>query len=475
MMRSMSSAVTSLKNHQTKMDVIGNNIANVSTTAYKAARVTFKDTFNQMVRGASGTSVDRGGINPSQVGLGMTTNSIDNAMDPGNIDSTGIGTDVFISGAGFFEVKSADGVFYTRDGNFTPDEEGYLVTRDGRFVQGYQADANGNIIETKDRIRIPLSDIKEPRATKNVTLVGNLDSRAGTGIAKMPTDIKQIYNIIPDDPTKVPATFGDKGKYSLKGEYSDNEQEKRTSIIGATATFKVYDTLGGAHTIRIDFIKQGTPQDRKYALQVFYVSPDGESMVPADSTTISGIPTNGIQFKADGKLTDDSKKALENFSVKLMTNANINGSEDVNAKIDLTAVTMFETKGEVKTQTNDGYPLGKMTKFSIGSDGIVTAIYNNGDRKALGQIALATFANDNGLMKEGDNLWSPTQNSGDPNIVKPGSGSAGVLQSGALEMSNVDLAKEFTQMIITQRGFQANARTISTTDQMLEELVNLKR
>jgi fagellar hook-basal body proteins len=156
--------------------------------------------------------------------------------------------------------------------------------------------------------------------------------------------------------------------------------------------------------------------------------------------------------------------------------SSINGAAPINNfKIGLSSLTQYESKSTAFAKTNDGYKLGELTKMSIGSDGKVIGQFNNGDTKALGQIVTATFSNVNGLQKQGDNLWAPTENSGEANINKPGSGGNGALLSGALEMSNVDLAKEFTNMIVTQRGFQANSRVITTTDQMLEELVNLKR
>lgn len=472
MMRSMSSAVSSLRNHQTRMDVIGNNVANVNTVAFKRGRVTFKDTYSQLVRGAAGSSEYRGGMNPYQVGLGMTTSSIDNAMESGNIDNTGIGTDLFIQGEGFFKVKSADGVYYTRDGSFRPDEEGYLVTADGRYLQGYQVDDEGNIIEVEDRIRIPLVNVKEPRTTTNVSLEGVLDSRAGRGIdpGAWP-NVTGIDNYDTNPPTNAIYIRDAKGKISLKPEYSTNKNKNQESIRAYSKMMQVYDTLGGSHNIQVDFIKSGKPDSGEYQVNIFYVAPDGK-MEMAAAGVLGG--TGNVKLKFDGKTGKLDSSSPKNVNVELDA-TQINGSDKVKFNIDFSDLKMFETDSEVTVAKNDGYPLGKLAKFEIDTDGMVVGIFNNGDHKALGQVLLTAFANPGGLMKEGDNLWLPTMNSGEPNTLKPGSGAVGIIYSGALESSNVDLGKEFTDMIITQRGFQANSRVITTADQMLEELVNLKR
>lgn len=464
MMRSMGSAVSSLRNHQTRMDVIGNNVANVNTVAFKRGRVTFKDTYSQLVRGAAGSSEYRGGMNPYQVGLGMTVSSIDNAMESGNIDNTGIGTDLFIQGEGFFKVKSDDGVYYTRDGNFRLDEEGYLVTADGRYLQGYKVDDEGNIIEVEDRIRIPIVNTKDPRTTNNIALEGTLDSRAGKGITGTWPSGDDVYNI---EDVKDGAGNVIGKRYSLKEQYSENKDENRNSIRGGMIDTKVYDSLGGEHVIHIDFIKATGANSRTYDVNVFYVDPKTKVM-----EKLQGMPQ--MKFGADGKPDAASVKAIQDQVIKLKAST-INGANDVEFKIDLAKVKMFETTQELTVCKNDGYPLGKLAKFEIDTDGMVVGIFNNGDHKALGQVLLTAFANPQGLMKEGDNLWVPTMNSGEPNTLKPGSGAVGIIYSGALESSNVDLGKEFTDMIITQRGFQANSRVITTADQMLEELVNLKR
>lgn len=473
-MRSMNSAVSSLKNHQTRMDVIGNNIANVNTVAFKSGRVTFKDTYSQMTRTPSGTSDNRGGINPAQVGLGMNISSIDNAMDKGNMDVTNIGTDVYINGEGFFMVESADGRFYTRDGNFSIDEEGYLTTQDGRFVLGYKADMDGNVIQKLDRIKVPIKDVLKPKVTSRIGLEGNLSSKAGQGINKTgyPTDLDSVYDKEPVNSSDLSQGY----TYKIKSAYTKNEAEKRESILGQTITTEIVDSLGGKHTLRLDFVKTANPNE--WDVYAFYVAPNG-AMVPTGGVPINntgaanGKAFAGLKFTPEG-IFDPANTAKElEFSFDPTA---INGAANIaSLKVDLSKLTQFESQSTAFAKENNGYPLGELSGMSIGSDGKVVGKFTNGDMKTLSQIVTATFSNVNGLQKEGDNMWSPTQNSGDPNINVPGSGGSGMLQSNALEMSNVDLAKEFTNMITTQRGFQANSRVITTTDQMLEELVNLKR
>ncbi|EHL19999.1 hypothetical protein HMPREF9628_00996 [Peptoanaerobacter stomatis] len=473
MMRSMNSAVSSLKNHQTRMDVIGNNIANVNTVAFKTGRVTFKDTYSQMVRTPSGHSENRGGINPAQVGLGMNISSIDNVMEKGTVDVTNVGTDVYIDGEGFFMVESSDGRYYTRDGNFNVDEEGYLTTQDGRYVMGYQADKDGNVIEKLSRIKVPIKDILKPKVTSKMAMEGNLSSKTAKGIPAtgFPNTLATIYNKVPVDSSDPSKGY----KYEIKPEFAKNEAAGRESILGKTTTTEVIDSLGGKHTIRMDFVRTADPN--KWDVYAFYVDSNG-SMIPASGTTVNTNPAasadgkalSGLTFKNTGGVDDTSPKEWT-FSLTPPNGA----APMTNVKVDLSKLTQFESQSTAFVKENDGYTLGELNGMSIGSDGKIIGKFSNGDVKTLAQIVTATFANVNGLQKEGDNLWSPTQNSGDPNINVPGAGGSGMLQSNALEASNVDLAKEFTNMITTQRGFQANSRVITTTDQMLEELVNLKR
>lgn len=414
MMRSMNSAVSALRNHQMRMDVIGNNIANVNTIGYKSSRVTFKDSLSQILRGASGPDATRGGTNPQQVGLGMDLSSVDSLFTTGVPDRTDRGLDVMVNGEGFFMV-SADGtdngVFYTRAGNFDIDEDGNMVNADGLRVLGYQADDSGVVGTVVGGIKVPLADSIPPIATKNVIMEGNLDARA----------------VITAPPSA-----------------------SRTTEITVT------DSLGTSHKISVAFTKGTTTNEWSMTL-----TPDGASTL--DTTTAT------LNFNPQGKLI------LPAAALNVTLSNLGNGASDVAFDLDLSALTQYGSDSSALMRSQNGSPVGVLTSYAIGQKGEVEGVFSNGRTKILGQIATSIFANPAGLVKMGGNLYRSSANSGDAQVNKPGTGGNGGLQPGALEMSNVDLGKEFTNMIVTQRGFQANSRVISTTDQMLEELVNLKR
>ena len=423
MMRSMNSAVSALRNHQMRMDVIGNNIANVNTIGYKSSRVTFKDSLSQILRGASGPDATRGGTNPQQVGLGMDLSSVDSLFTTGVPDRTDRGLDVMVNGEGFFMV-SADGtdngVFYTRAGNFDIDEDGNLVNADGLRVLGYQVDDTGKITNNVGGIIVPLADSIPPKATSEVKMEGNLDSRAVlTG-------------------STVPPTI-----------------ERQTEI-------SVIDSLGTTHKISLAFTK--TAANAWLVTPTAIVTPPP---VPPATAPAAGTPV-AITFDSAGKLTSGGTLS---GSLTLTNGA----TTPLTFSIDMNDITQYGTDSSALMRSQNGSPVGVLTSYAIGQKGEVEGVFSNGRTKILGQIATSIFANPAGLVKMGGNLYRSSANSGDAQVNKPGTGGNGGLQPGALEMSNVDLGKEFTNMIVTQRGFQANSRVISTTDQMLEELVNLKR
>lgn len=469
MMRSMNSAVSALRNHQLKMDVIGNNIANVNTVGFKTGRVTFKDSLSQSLRGASGPSEARGGSNPQQVGLGMDVSSMDTLFTQGVPDRTDRPLDAMINGDGFFMVSgdgTTDGVFYTRAGNFDIDYDGNLVNSDGLRVLGYQADENGNITTAVGGIKVPLASTFDPKVTENVSMQGNLDSRTKvfSGAALLdttgtdPDTLFKMTVIDPADPTKV--------KYTVNSLHKDS--------IARETDIQVIDSLGGRHNIKLAFVKDDdiaptAPATSVFKIVAFSMNEDG-SMTPANATGFAdandGIVGN-IQFDSNGKYVSDS--------IGVLTLSPTNGAAPIPFDIGVESLSQFESESTVFAASQDGYPIGVLTGYAIGPTGEVEGVFSNGKKKILGQISTSVFSNPAGLVKAGGNLFTSSINSGDPQVNKPGAGANSLLQTGALEMSNVDLGKEFTTMIITQRGFQANSRVISTTDQMLEELVNLKR
>lgn len=429
MMRSMNSAVSALRNHQLRMDVIGNNIANVNTIGYKSSRVTFKDSLSQMLRGASGPDASRGGTNPQQVGLGMDLSSVDTLFTTGVPDRTDRGLDVMVNGEGFFMV-SADGtdngMYYTRAGNFDIDEDGNLVNADGLRVLGYTIDENDKITNNIGGIKVPLADSYPPKATGSVVMEGNLDSRA-----------------------TIDAT---------------------TPVIARQTEITVTDSLGTNHKISLSFSKTSTvspPPAPPAVASTWTVTPTVVQNPPVDPPVAAGTPAT-LNFDANGKLIPPGTLA----GTLTLTNG---AASPLNFTIDMSALTQYSSESNALMRSQDGSPVGVLTSYAIGQRGEVEGVFSNGRTKILGQIATSNFANPAGLVKMGGNLYRSSANSGDPQVNVPGNGGNGGLQPGALEMSNVDLGKEFTNMIVTQRGFQANSRIISTTDQMLEELVNLKR
>lgn len=432
MMRSMFSGVSGLRAHQTRMDVIGNNVANVNTVGFKSGRVTFSEIFSQTLRGAGApdSATGRGGTNPMQVGLGLNINAIDTLMTRGSLQRTDNPTDVSIEGEGFFVVKGgeADAYKFTRAGNFSIDKLGNLVTGSGLNVYGWQELAeNRTDAFNTDQDATPINlynagnrnmQILPAKETSYAVLSGNLDASKAK-ISTPPAATDYVF--------KMPMT--------------------------------VYDRLGNSYKITVEFTKTDA-------------SATGSEWTYTVDTGTGTPTTDTLTFDVDGKLTDP----LTKISIPFQPDATA-GTGGFDVDFDFTKITTFAADSSVKPTDVDGYTMGSLVTFNVGSDGIITGVYDNGQQQALGQFCIATFQNAAGLQKVGDNLYIQTTNSGDFNRrgVKPGASGAGTLSPGTLEMSNVDLSREFTDMIITQRGFQANSRIITTSDEMLQELVNMKR
>ena len=435
MMRSMFSGVSGLKVHQTRMDVIGNNIANVNTVGYKSQRVTFSDVFSQTISGATSASDDtgRGGMNAMQVGLGVSVSSIDMLMTQGAAQRTDNPFDLMIDGDGFMVVGDSSGRYYTRAGALRLDDSGNLVIPNGMKVQGWLADEQGNINaqEVQDiNLFDPKYQATNPTATTKAQISGNLQSTS---------------------------------------------KKEEVSI-------SFYDSLGNYYTIpyKLERKSTGTAPNITYTANEWTLSPVAEDgkyyMTDAkgEKTPIKFDTTTGIdvKFGTDGKLTADSAKSFE-LEIKPADGTTLGGTFGDNGKIkvDFSSLTQYATKSTATGKQTNGNAAGTLSGYSIGNDGIITATYTNGDIRNIAQVVLANFDNPAGLEKVGDNLYAATSNSGEFD----GIGNAGTFNTGVLEMSNVDLSAEFTDMIVTQRGFQANSRIITVSDEMLQELTNLKR
>ncbi len=436
MMRSMFSGVSGLRAHQTRMDVIGNNVANVNTVGFKSGRVTFQEIFSQTLKGASSpdSATGRGGTNPMQIGLGLGVGAVDTITTRGSLQRTDNPTDMSIEGDGFFICKGGanDTFKFTRAGNFGIDKLGNLVTGSGLNVYGWQAlktDGSGEFDTEKPIEPINLytdayrnKRIISAKSTSRAQLSGNLDASMEifTGTGTPPSE--QMFS--------VPMT--------------------------------VYDSLGNDYKVDVQFWKLAATADgSEWHWEIS--SSSGEYA----TTTASG----SISFDAEGIIDPTS---LPTDPVTFEPDATT-GTGSFDVTLDFSKLTAFAADNSVKPQSVDGYPSGSLVSFSVGSDGILTGIYDNGQQQSLGLMAISGFENPAGLQKVGDNMYVPTTNSGDYKAVKAGSNGVGTLNPGTLEMSNVDLSKEFTEMIVTQRGFQANSRIITTSDEMLQELVSLKR
>lgn len=471
-MRSMFSGVSGLRAHQLKMDVIGNNIANVNTVGYKSQRATFQEVFNQTIKGAGSPQAGRGGTNPQQIGLGISLASIDTFHIRGAVQRTDNNTDLAINGDGFFILSnSADFLSrtYTRAGNFTLDEYGNLVAPNGYRVLGYMEDEERNpapdgstvLKGVLEGIVISKSKSYPAMATNSATMEGNLDK----DLARVPagTDPDDIDNYI--EYNNLTKTF---------------EVKNGVKVRETTTVF--YDSLGGQHKVKFTFIRglaSGTSVGADNEWGVIIQNLDDMSyFAKDDSTSVSDPPQLSeivipIQFDENGKITTGSSNDKATSVILQVPGNGI--FEDMEVKVDFSNLTQFANESTASITNKNGYPQGYLDTFSIGPTGEIYGIFTNGQSRVIGQIALATFKNPAGLEKTSENMYQITPNSGEPIIGLPGSSGLGALNPGTLEMSNVDLSAEFTEMITTQRGFQANSRIITTSDEMLQELVNLKR
>lgn len=543
MMRSLYSGVSGLKTHQTKMDVIGNNIANVNTTAFKSQSITFSELMYQTTQAASGANTQTGkaGTNARQIGLGVKSGAITASVETsGSSQSTGNPFDIKLTGNSFFIVSDGSSNFFTRDGSFYVDGQGNLaMSSNGYTVQGWGVD-NGKIVrDTVSPLRIMSSDnmTYPPEATtqahvsgivdKNDTSVSSeagkiisisfFDNRGYSYTAKLSmkaTAAEGQYTVELTDILDSKGNAIDKTNIKLGSVRNVAESKKLSlangcSVNGTTLTY--LDEVGQNQTM--DLSGKLTDAQKKILAESYgFTSYDEMAklyVTGADGTvTTLGAHLDGGTFAqvinaADGSIATDGKQITggiiqyntatgEIQSVNGLTN-NLNlvldfgdqpGSAFENITIDFSPSSNYNNNG-TSTISGDygdvdgkgtGRKLGEMTGISIQPDGMIYAAYDNGMTKLLGQIAVASFANPSGLQKEGDNLYSATLNSGQfDGIGMDVTSDGGYMTTGVLEMSNVDLSSEFTEMITTQRGFQANSRIITVSDTLLEELVNLKR
>ncbi len=470
MMRSLYSGVSGLQNHQVRMDVIGNNISNVNTTGFKRGRVNFQDMISQMMQGPARPNERVGGVNPKQVGLGMQVASIDTIHTQGSLQTTGVKSDVAIQGAGFFVLRAGDEDFFTRAGNFNVDSEGFLVNpANGMRVQGWNAETvdGQTLIDTSATVEdliIPVGSKDPAQQTTEVYLASNLNKNTP---------------IIPPGATDAQIQDGT-----------------------WTVEYDVYDSFGGTHTLRIDFTRN--PDAENQWIGTVAINPEDEEAIP-QQVSVGGVDaadgeTFIVEFGNDGTLlsaqngeggiADEDMISVQvtydvpATSIPLDPETGLPQDGPVTQTFNLNlgeqgafvdSMTQYASSSSTKVFQQNGFPMGYLEDYRIDSSGIITGIFSNGNNRSLGQLSIATFRNPGGLEKSGDTNFQESINSGIADIGTVGVAGKGNIIAGALEMSNVDLAEQFTDMIVTQRGFQANSKTIQTSDQMLQELLTLKR
>lgn len=418
MMRALFSAISGMQNHMSYMDVVGNNIANVNTIAYKSSRVNFQDILGQTIKGASAAQGGRGGTNAAQIGLGMSLGGIQTLMTQGSLESTGKSTDLAVQGDGFFVESDGTQTFYSRDGGFDVGTDGSLINPNtGLHVRGWVPNAAGAI------------DTQQPLA--------NLVIPYGARIAAQPTGNMR---------------------------FSGNLDSSLAPLDVVNTTMTAYDTLGNPHTVALSLAKNATPDT--WDLTATY-DDDGDPATPDASATLTPAQidfdpaTGAIKTPADGLIKADLTGSA--LSAPLTFN------------VDLSKITQFSGGSQLALLSQDGSQAGSLVSFAIGASGEVSGVYSNGLNQTIGQIALAGFANPSGLTRSGQNLWAASSNSGTASVGLPDTNGLGSLSTGSLETSNVDLAQQFTNVIIAQRGFESSSKVITASDQMLQDLVNIIR
>ncbi len=414
MLRSLFAGVSGLTGHQTMMDVVGNNIANVNTTGFKGSTVSFQDLLSQTLAGAGAPTDLNGGTNPAQVGLGSRVGAITTNFNQGALQVTGKSTDVAIQGDGFFIAEGGGQRLYTRAGNLQFDANGNLQTPDGAFIQGWMADPVTKTITTTDpigRISLPTGQLIPPTKTNEITVGSKLSVEA---------------------------------------------------LVGDTVTTSIttYNTQGEGNDVDFTFTKTGT--------NAWSVDAVDEFGAAIGSAAINFDPATGqIASQVPATFTINPTPAANwPTGITIDFAGGSSGSQPLTEFGGPTTVTVY---------SQDGTPPGTLQSFNISSTGVVNGVFSNGTSRAVGQLALASFNNPAGLEKAGASLYRITPNSGEAQVGTPGAGGRGSLAAGSIEMSNVDLSQEFTNLIIGQRGFQANSKVITTSDQLLETLLQLKR
>ena len=414
----MLAGVASIKAQQTRMSVIGNNLANINTTAYKSNRVLFEEMLSQTLKGASRPTGTSGGTNATQYGLGVLIGGTDVNNSQGSLNATNRQSDLAIQGSGYFMVSNGESTSYTRDGSFDLDASGDLVHRGtGERVLGWTANPATGIIDpskpldAKSYINIPLGSRTAVQATTKVEFAGNLDSRAFTD----------------------------------------------TGTASTTATVRVYDSLGTAHDLNLSMTEGTAPNTWKYAV----TGANGDTVANGTGTVTFDASTGALTSGSPANIT--------------VTPAATTGVPAFSMALDFSKFSQVAADTGIQASNQNGYAPGSLSSFSINPDGTIIGLYTNGLTRPIAELGMSNFPNPDGLERTGNNLWRASDNSGIPVVGTATTGGRGVISSGFLEQSNVDISNEFADLIVTQRGFQANTKVVTVVDELLQDVINMKR
>ena len=533
MIRSMFTAINSMYLNQQYLDVVADNLSNVNTPGFKSSFVRFKDQFAQTLSVGGAPSATTGGVNPMQIGLGTNMGTVGKSFTQGALTSTGSDLDMAISGDGFFVYNNGVTNLYSRDGSLAIDAQGYLVhSSSGNRIQGWMADGLGivNTGSPLEAIQLPIdstvarsttsayilgnlnADTQIPVTTANIIFSGTLNASAAVGTTYSSSFVAQDNNgasqTVTIQYTKADAThwnynvtsagasgsgvvgFDGTGNYSAAAStinpitvgtspmtvnFSNLTQPAGAAndvVLGSQdgtsagyydVTVGVYDELGVLTSVAIRYTRTTDPN-----VWTYNISPTDTSGATIVDAAGNPVDNGSIQFDTSGQFVSSSGML------------NVPGSpgavSPVLVNLDQSGMTMLATASSAALGSQNGLAAGSLMGFTVSSKtGEIYGAYSNGDQRLVGQLALAMFVNPTGLMREGDNYYVASLNSGEPRIGAPAAGGRGTVASGYVEGSNVDMSREFSNMILAQRGFQASSRIINASDQILQELVNLGR
>jgi flagellar hook protein FlgE len=425
LLTALTTGAAGLEANSMELSVVGDNIANANTIGFKTGRAAFEDQLMQQLIGVTGDG---------NIGLGARLQAVQRIITQGALTTTGLATDLALDGAGFFVLRGTasgvEGQYYTRAGQFTVDKDGFLTSLSGLRVQGYPNAANGLPVGGLGDLQVG-SASAPAIPTANVTLRANLNANAAV----------QVF-----DPAS-PST---------------------TSDFSSTTT--VYDTLGNQHTVDVYWNKTAAGSWE------FHAMTDGGGLNGGTAGVQTEVATGTLSFDTDGRLTAVTQSStFDPLGATAPQPLNFNFGDPLPPGTGLAGVTQFGSASGTTFTGQDGAPFGELTNVQINTRGDIMGAFTNGTTRVLGKVAVANFEAADRLQRNGGNLLSESLDSGQPTIGAPAEGGRASLVAGALEQSNVDLAGEFVRMIAAQRGFQANSKTISTADQLLQELMQLKR